>query len=155
MRVSHAQQLITTHTSSNPLPQCTIAKKLSPSWWKGTATAQRQDAHCSAGCSAGCSLLRVQGMEQASRDPTTQLSDTTFITYSKQQRNFLAERIKLWDIFRFNKLSGGLGKNQDFSIVCFQTLKLLSISCITFFLARHKLATSFLCLPSHNKTGTF
>lgn len=66
---------------------------------------------------AGCSLLCIQGMEQASPDPTMWLSSTTFITYPKQRRTFLAERIKLWDIFRFNKLSGGVGRSGFFSCV--------------------------------------
>lgn len=34
----------------------------------------------------------------------------TSIADPTQQRNFLAERTKLWDIFRFNKLSRGQGK---------------------------------------------
>lgn len=131
MRVSHAEQLISTYTSSNPVHHC---QNLNPWCWKGwklfssRILPPRWDAHSSVGSLLPSEILPLgwdppspveslllcgmliplwdppspASQEQSKPDRTPQRSPggTTFKTYPKVQRSFLAERIKALGYFQ-------------------------------------------------------
>lgn len=75
-------------------------------------------------CGMDSCFSASQEQSTPDRTPPRSPGSTTFMTYPEEQKNFLAERIKLWDIFRFNKLSGGgKGKSGFFSCV-FSNIKI-------------------------------